>query len=100
MLRTIGVQPSPAWQWSVAFVGTFLLLLPATAAMGATLPAMERLAAHAHGERRSIAALYASNTFGAVAGVLAAAFWLIPAIGLARSAGISIALNLLCGVPR
>jgi spermidine synthase len=88
----------------VAFVATFLLLLPATAAMGATLPAMERLVARARGEANaqgeatSIAALYASNTFGAVAGVLAAAFWLIPALGLARTAGISIGLNLLCGV--
>ena len=31
-------------------------------------------------------------------GVLAAAFWLIPAVGLARSAAVCIALNLLCGV--
>ncbi len=102
-LRIIGVQPAPVWQWSVAFVGTFLLFLPATAAMGATL-AGDGAADRARdgrrtrsGETRSIAALYASNTFGAVAGVLAAAFWLIPAIGLARTAGISIALNLLCG---
>ena len=102
--RLTGVQPSPAWQWSVAFLGTFLLFLPATAAMGATLPAMERLLARAAGEghegrdETSIAAPYAANTFGAVAGVLASAFWLIPIIGLARTAGISIALNLLCGV--
>jgi len=95
--RTIGVQPSPGWQWAVGFGSTFLLLLPATAAMGATLPAMERLAVHLRDEGRSIAALYASNTFGAVLGVLAAAFWLIPGIGLARSAAISIALNLICG---
>jgi len=97
-LRIIGTQPAAAWQWSVAFAGTFLLLLPATAAMGATLPAMERLAARAQGEGQSIAALYASNTLGAVVGVLAAAFWSIPAIGLTRTAGISIALNLFCGV--
>ena len=43
LLAWTGAQPSAAWQWSVAFVGTFLLLLPATAAMGATLPAMERV---------------------------------------------------------
>ena len=45
---------------------------------------------------RSIAALYASNTFGAVLGVLGAAFWLIPALGLARSAVVCVALNLAC----
>src|SRR5262249_30862283 len=44
-LRLTGVQPSPAWQWSVAFFATFVLFLPATAAMGATLPAMERAVA-------------------------------------------------------
>ncbi|MFL6579017.1 MAG: spermidine synthase, partial [Povalibacter sp.] len=35
----IDVQPSPLQHWSVIFSGTFLVLLPATAAMGATLPA-------------------------------------------------------------
>ncbi len=42
-------------------------------------------------------ALYAGNTFGAVLGVLAAAFWLVPAIGLSRTALVCMALNLLCG---
>jgi spermidine synthase len=93
-----GVAPSPAWQWCVAFSGTFLLFLPATGAMGATLPAMERLTAELHADARSIAALYAGNTFGAVLGVLGATFWLIPALGLARSAAVCIALSLLCGV--
>src|SRR5450432_3420100 len=98
VMSATGVEPSVAWQWSVAFCSALLLLLPATAAMGATLPAMERLATHLRRERRSIAALYASNTFGAVLGVLATAFWLIPAVGLARAAVLCIALNLLCGV--
>jgi spermidine synthase len=100
VMRLTGVAPSAAWQWFVAFAGTFVLFLPATAAMGATLPAMERTAAQLDGEAdgtRSIAALYAANTFGAVVGVLAAAFWLVPGIGLARTAGVSVALNLLCG---
>ena len=98
VLALTGVQPAPAWQWTVAFCGTFFLLLPATAAMGATLPAMERVTARMHVEGRSIAAHYAANTFGAVAGVLAAAFWLVPELGLARTAAICIALNLLCAV--
>jgi spermidine synthase len=98
VLRTIGVEPSAGWQWAVAFCSTFLLLLPATAAMGATLPAMERVTARLKDQGRSIAALYASNTFGSVLGVLAAAFWAVPGIGLARSAAICIAFNLLCAV--
>ena len=100
VLWLTGVQPTPAWQWAVAFTATFLLFLPATAAMGATLPAMERMTARAPGVTsdadRFIAGLYAANTFGAVAGVLAAAFWLIPGVGLARTAGVSVGLNLLC----
>ncbi len=96
LLALTGAQPTAAWQWTVAFAGTFALLLPATAAMGATLPAMARVLAAWRPPGQSIAALYAGNTFGAVLGVLATAFWLVPAFGLARTAGVCIALNLLC----
>lgn len=93
LLALTGPQPAPAWQWGVAFAGCFVLLLPATAAMGATLPAMQRLGG-ATGER--LPSLYAANTFGAVLGVLAAAFWLVPAFGLAHTAALCVALNLVC----
>jgi predicted membrane-bound spermidine synthase len=96
VLDLIGVQPTPLWQWTVAFSATLVLLLPATAAMGATLPAMERVMAQAGIEGRSIAAHYAANTAGAVAGVLVTAFWWVPAFGLAHTAGLCVALNLLC----
>jgi spermidine synthase len=96
LLVVIGPQPAPAWHWCVAFGGTFLLLLPATAAMGATLPAMERVLADLYRRETPIAALYAGNTFGAVAGVLAAAFWLVPEIGLLHTTFVCAALNFLC----
>src|SRR5215831_3750774 len=96
LLALTGEQPSTVWQWSVAFSGTFVLLLPATAAMGATLPAMERVMAQMRRRGSSIAVLYAGNTFGAVVGVLTAAFWLVPEFGLARTAAVCAALNLLC----
>jgi spermidine synthase len=96
LLDITGVQPAAAWQWAVAFAGTFVVLLPATAAMGATLPAMERVVAQLRQEGGNIAALYASNTFGAVVGVLATAFWLVPQLGLVRTAGLCAVLNLLC----
>jgi spermidine synthase len=98
LLRLMGAQPAPAWQWTVAFCGTFLLLLPATAAMGATLPAMERVRATLHRAGRSIAGIYASNTLGAVLGVLATAFWLVPGLGLAKTAALCVVLNLLCAI--
>ena len=91
-LALIGPDATPAWHWSVAFGASFLLLLPATAAMGATLPAMARLGT------AGVAPLYAANTLGAVAGVLATAFWLIPDWGLTRSAGLCVALNLACAL--
>ena len=100
MLSLMDAQPSALWQWSVAFVGSLLLLLPATVAMGATLPAMERLVSGAFSASKSegkfFAALYAGNTFGAVIGVLATALWLIPEMGLARTATVCAALNVFC----
>jgi spermidine synthase len=91
LLNLIGPQPSAAWHWSVAFCGTFALLLPATASMGATLPSMQRIFG-------SIPALYAANTFGAVLGVLGAAFWLVPQIGLVRTAIACAMLNFACAL--
>ncbi len=96
VLGVTGTQPSPVWQWTVAFCATFVVLLPATAAMGATLPAIERAFVDRRGGGRSIAAHYAANTLGATLGVLAIAFWLVPTLGLARTAAICIALNALC----
>ncbi len=91
-LALIGPEASPPWQWGIAFAASLLLLLPATAAMGATLPAMARIGT------AGVAPLYAANTLGAVAGVLTTAFWLIPDWGLTRSAGLCVALNLGCAL--
>jgi spermidine synthase len=96
LLALTGAQPGAWRQWSVAFAGTFVLLLPATLAMGATLPAMERVLARWHGRGTALAALYAGNTAGAVVGVLAAAFWLVPTLGLMRTALVCAVLNLGC----
>ncbi|WP_233505969.1 fused MFS/spermidine synthase [Rhodoferax lacus] len=96
LVTLAGTQPDPAWQWATAFMGTFVLLLPATVAMGATLPAMERVVGYLRADGHSIAMLYASNTVGAVLGVLAAAFWLVPELGLVRTTLLCAALNAVC----
>ncbi|HEY5956248.1 MAG TPA: hypothetical protein VIV60_06840, partial [Polyangiaceae bacterium] len=57
LLQATGIAPTFARQWTIAFFGAFLLLLPATAAMGATLPAMERLTAGMSREGRSLSVL-------------------------------------------
>ncbi len=96
LLELIGAQPGPMRHWSIVFIGTFLLLLPATAAMGATLPAMERIVAGLRADGSAVAMLYAGNTFGAVFGVLAAAFLLVPWLGLSSTAAICVLANFLC----
>src|SRR5437016_4044963 len=68
--RLIGLEPSGLHQWSVAFAIPFLTLLPATAAMGATLPAVERVVAPLVAGGRCVGGLYAANTLGAVVGIL------------------------------
>src|SRR6185436_6805076 len=59
-----------------------LVLAIPTLAMGATLPAAARAATRdADTGRRDVAALYALNTLGAVAGCMAATFWLLESLG-------------------
>ncbi|WPB56256.1 spermidine synthase [Xylophilus sp. GOD-11R] len=93
--RLIGAEPSPAWHWTVAFVLPFVLLLPAAAAMGATLPALEAQLRAAHSR---LGALYAVNTLGAVIGLLAAVFVALPAWGLQRTAWLCAIANGLCAL--
>lgn len=76
-------------QWQATFILTFIALLPATMAMGASFPAMARLL-----PGRSIGALYASNTLGAMAGILGMVWWLMPAVGLRASAMALAGMNL------
>ncbi len=94
----LGPEPSPPWHAAVAFGSTFLLLLPATLAMGATLPAMERLLAQLHSAGANLAALYAGNTMGGVVGVCAVAFWCVPQWGLTTTALACALLNVACAV--
>ncbi|MCB1955475.1 MAG: fused MFS/spermidine synthase [Rhodocyclaceae bacterium] len=98
LLALIGPEPSVVWHWSVAFAGTFLVLLPATAAMGATLPAMERALAEPDRPGGRVAGLYAANTAGAVLGVLATAYLLVPQLGLTTTALCAAAANALCAL--
>jgi spermidine synthase len=96
--RFLGPEPTAMRHWTLAFGGLFILLLPATAAMGATLPAMERVLAALRAGGSRIGALYAGNTLGALLGVLATAFWLVPALGLTRTALFCMGLNFACAL--
>ncbi|MCG7913756.1 MAG: fused MFS/spermidine synthase [Candidatus Thiodiazotropha weberae] len=90
----IGSEPHPLWHWSVAFGASLLVLLPATLAMGATLPAAHRVSVSLSVVNRGIAGLYAANTGGALFGTLIATYWLLPALGLNHTLLLFASINL------
>jgi len=92
----IGLAPSGVRHWAVAFGLPFALILPATVAMGATFPAMERFVAPLAADGRCVGAVYAANTIGAVAGTLLSAFLVVPALGLRASVCSFALINLAC----
>lgn len=98
--QALGPAPSQALHWLACFFLPGLTLLPATLAMGATLPAIEHLASRLHptDSHRQIGPLYAANTFGAVLGVGLAIPWIQPSLGLPNSVKVFGGLNLLCAL--
>lgn len=94
--QLIGAEPSAWRHWGMSFFLPLLLMLPVTAAMGATLPALERCWRGAG--TSLLSALYSANTLGAVLGTLGVVFIAIPQLGLQATALACAALNLLCGL--
>lgn len=79
----------------ISFLIPCLGLIPFTAAMGATLPAMESVTALLHRDGRVLGWTYAWNTAGAVLGALAAAFLFMPNLGFTGSLTVLAVFNLL-----
>lgn len=77
----------------------FLTLLPATVALGATLPLMAQALA---GERRSgpnrVAVAYAMNTLGALAGVIGATAFGLVIVGVRGSNYVAAGVSVACGL--
>lgn len=96
--RWMGEAPAPMKHWSIAFLVPLFTLLPATIAMGATLPAMDRFLAPLVSRQRVIGALYAANTFGAVLGTLLSAYWINPQFGYTKSLICFAVINLFCAM--
>jgi len=90
LLHSVGAVPGQ----ELRFVLALTSLLPATIAMGASLPLLVRAFAH---ERVAVGLgqLYAVNTAGAVLGPLLAVFWLFPGVGLEATLWIGAALDFL-----
>lgn len=94
-LLRITASASPVIQFAFAVI----VLLPATIAMGVSLPILSR--AFGKGSKWKafeVGRLYAANTAGAVAGPLLAVFRLFPALGLRHTLHIACAADILiCG---
>lgn len=81
------------------FLLAFVLLLIPTTLMGGTLPVLvEGLTRSAQDFTRRIGYLYGMNTLGAVAGIVAAGFFLIPWLGLSGAGWLAVVGNILVGV--
>ncbi|MCS6798872.1 MAG: methyltransferase domain-containing protein [Myxococcota bacterium] len=78
-----------------------LVLLPPTVLMGATLPVLVAAVARRPGAadrwQAGATRLYATNTFGAMAGAGAASLWLVPTIGTRATVGLAAALSAAAG---
>lgn len=79
----------------IRFVVSFLILLPPTFLMGATLPLLVEHATRVAPQNRSpVARLYGINTFGAVVGTAGASFVLLPQLGLSATLLFGVGVNL------
>ena len=91
----LGLSPSPMAQGLFAFVFPLLVLLPATAAMGVTLPSLLKTLQL---KSTDLADLYSFNTFGAMLGVGWIVFLTLPLLGIVKSELVLVAINLLCAL--
>ena len=95
-VQWIGTTPSWWRHWGIAFAVPMTVLLPATVAMGATLPAMERAVAPLTPDGRCVGGLYAVNTMGAVVGTLLSAFLIVRWMGYQTAVLTLAVVNLIC----
>lgn len=92
-------QPGSNALLALKFLFSLATILFPTFLMGATFPVLTRFVTRALSElREKVAALYALNSAGAVAGALIADFWWIPSWGLDTTIFGGAALNILAGV--
>jgi spermidine synthase len=82
------------WRSLFYLACSFVILAVPTSLMGATLPLLARYAVRSDDELgRRVGTLYTVNTLGAVAGTIATAFALLPALGLSGSVYVAVAAN-------
>ena len=92
------LQPGFYGSAATRFVLAALVLVIPTALMGATLPVLAR-AVTASGQRSiSVTSLYTMNLVGAIAGTIAAGFFLLPSLGVNVTIWVAALTNLAIGI--
>jgi predicted membrane-bound spermidine synthase len=90
------VAAARVWQWGLAAA----LITPQTVLLGASFPLLSAglLRARAGGDGEVLGGLYFSNSFGAVIGVLASTYLLLPALGMPGTVVLAGVLNVVVGL--
>jgi len=94
-MALVGSAPTPLWQGCVTFFVSFLVLVPSTFAMGATLPAVNE---QVRGGKSAWAGLYSANTIGALIGIVFVIFLAAPQWGFRQTGNALIACNVVCAL--
>jgi len=85
--------------YSLATAGIAMLIMtPAAFFAGMTLPLFTAALLRRGGGERAVGQVYAANTLGAILGVLAAAHWLMPGIGVSMTLLVAGALDFAIGL--
>jgi spermidine synthase len=97
VFEAFGQQPLPVA--IIRFLLSFVVILIPTTLMGGTLPILSRFAGSEFARLgRSIGALYAVNTFGAVIGSFVTGFFLLELIGVSASVYLAAVASILVGL--
>lgn len=92
-------HPAPAVQVAIRALVCFGILLPATIALGATLPFIAEYLSPAHRPApKRVTLAYALNTCGALVGVVSATAFLLVTIGVTRSSWLAAGISVGCGL--
>lgn len=103
---TVGLETAQKWMgveaswWREAVVGfgfPLLIIGPTAAALGATLPAMEKVVRPLEKAGRAVAGLYAFNTAGAFVGIALALGVAMPGVGFRGTLVLAAIIQLICG---
>lgn len=94
----LGVAPSALEHWLFALLLPIVILLPATFAMGATLPALERWMSQLRQNGWVVGGVYGANTLGAAIGVTLTTFVITPQYGFFTTGLVMAAINLASAV--